>query len=164
MPPVVAAIAIGSNLGDRAAHIEFAFHALASLPGTRLLHRSSIRETEPVAVSHADPGDAYLNAAALIETTLTPRELLGALHEIERRAGRDRSAQPHGAARTLDLDLLTHGNAVLDDPGLVLPHPRLAGRLFVLEPLAEIAPSLAVPGTRRTVSQLLCELRSRCGV
>ncbi|MBX3406319.1 MAG: 2-amino-4-hydroxy-6-hydroxymethyldihydropteridine diphosphokinase [Phycisphaeraceae bacterium] len=158
-----AAIAIGSNLGDRAAHIAGAVAALAALPGTVILCRSEAIVTAPVGLpGGADPGGPYLNAAALLRTTLTPRELLSRLHAIERAAGRDRAAEiGRWGPRTLDLDLLLYDGQVIDEPGLRIPHPRMHERAFVLEPLAQIAPEFVVPTLGRTVAALLAALRER---
>jgi len=94
-----------------------------------------------------------------LETSLSPRDLLGSLLELERDFGRDRSASPHQGPRTLDLDLLVYGNETIDEPGLEVPHPRLHERRFVLEPLADLDPALVVPG-RGSVQVLLAELDS----
>lgn len=152
-----AAIAIGSNLGDRAAHVAGAFVALASIPGTVVLRRSEAIVTAPVGLpGGADPGGPYLNAAALIRTTIVPRELLSLLHAIERGAGRDRAAESaRWGPRTLDLDLLLYEDRVIDEPGLTVPHPRMHERRFVLEPLAQIAPDWVVPTFGLTVADLL---------
>ena len=153
--PVHAAVALGSNLGDRAANIELAVAALGTLPGCRVLASSAPVATAAVRVGAADPGGEYLNAAALVETTVDPRQLLGMLHEIEHRLGRDRARQPHGAARTIDLDLVLHGNTILCTPEIELPHPRLHDRAFVLAPLASIAPHMVIPTTGLTVLRQL---------
>jgi 2-amino-4-hydroxy-6-hydroxymethyldihydropteridine diphosphokinase len=145
----VVAIGIGSNLGDRHAHIAFARTRLESLLVNPRF--SSVRETDPVGVSGPQP--KYLNAVAVGTSAATPRALLGALLAIEQERGRAR-AYPN-APRTLDLDLLLAGDAIVEEPGLVLPHPRMAGRLFVLEPLAEIAPTLRHPQTGQTVEEML---------
>ena len=157
--PVTAAVALGSNVGDRAAHLGRALGAMAALPGTDVLHASVFFETAAVRVGTADPGGPYLNAAAVIETNLSPRELLAALHKIEAAQGRDRTL-PRGSPRPLDLDLLVYADRVINDGDLVVPHPRITERAFVLEPLAEIAPDLPVPPSGRTVAALLAELRS----
>jgi 2-amino-4-hydroxy-6-hydroxymethyldihydropteridine diphosphokinase len=143
--PVAAFVALGSNLGDRAAHLEHALAALAALPATRVVATSSVRETDPVGPPGQGP---YLNAVAELRTALAPRALLAALLAVERERGRDRSREVRFGPRTLDLDLLCWGTAVpggdrLDAPGLTVPHPRMHERAFVLEPLAELAPALA---------------------
>ena len=167
--PQRAAIALGSNLdsppplefspGDRAAHLAAARAAIAKLKGTVLLSASKNHETEPVGNAPGqDAGGMYLNAAVTIETTLSPRQLLDALLEIERTRGRDRAKEERWGPRTLDLDLLLYADRVIDEPGLVVPHPRLAERRFVLEPLAEVAWEWKVPGVLKSVGELLAEL------
>ncbi len=136
-------IALGSNLGDRGAEIEQALVEIASLPGTQLVARSSQYESPPL---QAGGGD-YRNAVAQVRTTLAPPALLHALLAIEARRGRVRRFV--NAPRTLDLDLLLHGTAEIASAELVLPHPRMHQRAFVLAPLAEIAPGLVVPGRGR---------------
>jgi 2-amino-4-hydroxy-6-hydroxymethyldihydropteridine diphosphokinase len=137
----VAYVALGSNLGDRRAHLEAAFAALAALPGTRLLARSSIFETPPF----GPPGQQdYLNASAALSTTLAPEPLLDALLAIEIERGRVR--RERWGPRTLDLDLLLHGETSLQTPRLTLPHPAMLGRAFVLAPLCQLAPELVVAG------------------
>ncbi|MEX2219872.1 MAG: 2-amino-4-hydroxy-6-hydroxymethyldihydropteridine diphosphokinase [Phycisphaerales bacterium] len=157
--PVDACIALGSNLGDREATLRRALVGIAVLPGTRLVAASGFLETAPV----GPPQPAYLNAAAHVATSLAPRELLGHLLRIEREHGRDRSRGGRWGSRPLDLDLLTHGETVMDEPGLTLPHPRLHERAFVLEPLAQIAPGLRIAGLGRTVAELLRDLRVASG-
>jgi 2-amino-4-hydroxy-6-hydroxymethyldihydropteridine diphosphokinase len=137
---VRAFVSVGTNLGDRAAHVAFAVRALARLDSTRVVALSPIFETDPVG---PPPQGPYLNAVIELATTLAPRALLAGLLAIERAAGRARGARD--AARTLDLDLLLYADQVLDEPGLVVPHPRLAARAFVLTPLAALAPDLAHP-------------------
>jgi 2-amino-4-hydroxy-6-hydroxymethyldihydropteridine diphosphokinase len=145
------AISLGSNLGDRRAHLDFAVSRLRS--SLAHLTVSRYRDTEPVGVPGPQP--AYLNAAAVGETTASAREILDTLMAIERERGRERPFQ--NAARTLDLDLILLGDQVVEDAGLVVPHPRFRDRRFVLEPLAEIAPELVDPVTGSTVAQLLAE-------
>jgi 2-amino-4-hydroxy-6-hydroxymethyldihydropteridine diphosphokinase len=156
VPQVTAAIALGSNLGDRHAHIAFAFDALSKLPGVQLTGRSSIIETAPVGPIPQGP---YLNAAAAILTTLNAADLLTHLLAIERLHGRDRNSEQRWGPRTLDLDLLLYGIQVISEDGLSVPHPRLHERLFVLEPLAEVLPGAVVPGLNKTVAILLAEAK-----
>ena len=151
---VIAAVTLGSNLGDRAAHLDFAIARLAALLDN--LKASRYYDTVPVGVSGPQP--IYLNAAAVGKTTLSARELLDGLLAIERERGRER---PHdNAPRTLDLDLILFGDAVIVEPGLVVPHPRFRERRFVLEPLAEVAAGLRDPVTGKTADQLLLDLRA----
>ena len=148
-------IAIGSNLGDRSAHIALARSQLARLPRTRLITFSRTYETDPL----GPPGQGkYLNAAAVLETELQPVELLDGLRDIERQAGRQRREK--WAARTLDLDLLLYDEQIIDTPDLKVPHPHMHERRFVLEPLAEIAPGAVHPQLNRTVRRLLEEQES----
>jgi len=148
---VLAALGLGSNLGDRRAHLESALLGLAERAEVRAV--SSFFETEPVG---GPPQGAYLNAAAVVETGFRPRELLDFAGELERRAGRVRGVR--WGPRTLDVDLLLCDELRLVEPGLILPHPRLAGRFFVLGPLAEVAGTWPVPGTGKTVEELLADL------
>jgi 2-amino-4-hydroxy-6-hydroxymethyldihydropteridine diphosphokinase len=138
---VRAAIALGANLASPEAQVLGAFDEIERLPGTRLLARSSLYRTAPVGNAHQP---AFINAAALVDTTLAPRALLDALLAIEHAHGRVRDL-PNGP-RTLDLDIIAYGDAVIDEPGLAVPHPRAHERAFVLAPLAEIAPGLGIPG------------------
>ena len=146
--PVFAAIALGSNLGDRRAHLDYAVSRLRSILQDILVSRYF--ETAPVDV----PGDqpAFLNGAVVGDTTLLPRELLSLLLAIEAERGRARPFA--GAARTLDLDLVLFGDHVIEEAGLVVPHPRFRDRAFVLKPLAEIAPNRIDPVTGKTISAL----------
>jgi 2-amino-4-hydroxy-6-hydroxymethyldihydropteridine diphosphokinase len=138
--PVDAYVGLGSNLGDRAAQIERALAELAALPMTTLFAHSSLYRSAPVDTG----GDDYFNAVAHLRTSLAPLELLHALQAIELAHGRERPFT--NAPRTLDLDLLLHGDAEVASDALTLPHPRLHERAFVLVPLSEIAPALVVPG------------------
>ena len=143
------AIALGSNVGDRRAHLDYAVTALRALLTNVAISR--YYDTVPVGVS--GPQAMFLNAAAVGETTLAPRALLEALLAIEQERGRER---PYlNAPRTLDLDLILAGDRVVEEPGLVLPHPRFRERRFVLEPLAAVAPELRDPVSGRTVAELL---------
>ena len=136
-------IGLGSNLGDRHARLASAFTALSGLPGTRLVARSSLYESAPL---EAGGGD-YLNGVARLRTTLAPFDLLHALQAIEAEAGRERPYP--NAPRSLDLDLLLHGERVVASESLVLPHPRLHQRAFVVLPLLELAPELRWRGGER---------------
>ena len=155
MDRVAVAIAIGSNLGDREAHVAFAFERLADLLIDGRF--SAIIETAPVDVQGAQT--PFLNAAAVGETGLSARALLDTLHAIECERGRERPYP--NAPRTLDLDLILFGDVALDEPGLVIPHPRFRERAFVLEPLAEIAPDFVDPVTGKTIASLLDAYRRR---
>lgn len=152
-------VSLGTNLGDRGAHLARALGALASLPGTRVAALSPIFETDPVG---PPPQGPYLNAVVELETSLAPRALLEALLAIERDAGRTRGARD--AARTLDLDLLLYGDRVIEEPGLVVPHPRLAERCFVLEPLVALAPALRHPTLGAALSALADRVRDPAAV
>jgi len=145
----IVAVSLGSNLGNRRAHLDFAISRLQSLLAN--LRVSRYRDTAPVGVPDHQP--LFLNAAAVGETAMTAREVLESLLAIERERGRERPFP--GAARTLDLDLVLFGDVVATEPDLIVPHPRFRDRLFVLEPLVEIAPDLVDPVTRRTVGDLL---------
>lgn len=140
---------LGSNLGDREAYLRRALDALG-VAGGRVLRVSSIRETEPVDVREQPK---FLNLVAEAETDLFPKQLLARTQQIERELGRARTL-PKGP-RTIDIDILLYGNLVMDTPELTIPHPRMAERLFVLEPLAELAPELRHPATHRTVREML---------
>jgi 2-amino-4-hydroxy-6-hydroxymethyldihydropteridine diphosphokinase len=153
----VAAIALGSNLasawGDREANLREAVKRVAQLGDVRGV--SSFYDTAPVGYT-AQP--RFLNAAMLLETGLEPMELMRALLEIERAMGRDRALVPAKGPRVVDLDLLLLGDVVSATPELTLPHPAMSERRFVLEPLAEIAPTMIDPFSARTVAELLARL------
>jgi 2-amino-4-hydroxy-6-hydroxymethyldihydropteridine diphosphokinase len=136
-------IGLGANLGDREATIRAALALLGAEPGISVVGVSRLRETDPVGFVDQP---RFLNGAAAVETTLGPRELLDRLLAIERRLGRRRGEGPRFGPRPIDLDLLLFGGEIVAEPGLRIPHPRLAERAFVLEPLAELAPDLVVPG------------------
>ena len=146
-------VGLGANLGDRERTLREAVSALAAEDGIEVVAVSALRETEPVGVGEQP---LYLNGAAELETTLAARELLGRLLALEQRFGRVRVLGEHGP-RTLDLDLLLYGDDMIEEAGLTVPHPRLHERRFVLEPLAELAPGLVVPG-RGDVESLLSGL------
>jgi 2-amino-4-hydroxy-6-hydroxymethyldihydropteridine diphosphokinase len=143
----LAYVGLGANLGDREGTIRA---AVADLPGVVAV--STLRETDPVGITDQP---RFLNGVAVLETELAPRELLDGLLAVERRLGRERGKR--WGPRTIDLDLLLYGDEVIDQTGLTIPHPRLHERRFVLEPLAELAPELVVPGHGR-VKDLLAKL------
>lgn len=153
---VRAYVALGGNLGDRRARLEAGFTALAALPGTHLAARSAYYETAPLGPAGQQD---YYNAVAALDTTLPPLDLLDALLTIERANGRER--RERWGPRTLDLDLLLHGDTLLHHPRLTLPHPALHTRAFVLVPLLDVAPDIVIGG--RGASRLLASLE-RSGV
>lgn len=150
------AIGLGANLGDARATLAWAVQQLAAHPAVQLQRVSSLYRTHPVDAEGPD----YLNAVALLTTSLEPQALLGLLQGLEQQAGRERPYR--NAPRTLDLDLLLYGQRVLNTDHLTLPHPRLHLRRFVLEPLAEVAPHLHVPG-QAPASSLCDRLRQQAG-
>jgi 2-amino-4-hydroxy-6-hydroxymethyldihydropteridine diphosphokinase len=156
-PP--AYIALGSNLGERRAHLEAALAALRETAGVRVVAVSPLFETAPVG---PPPQGPYLNAAVRLDTSLPAPALLARLHEIEASRGRERG-DSRDMARTLDLDLLLFGAAKLDAPGLVVPHPRLHERAFVLEPLRTIAAEVVHPILGESVDALASRARERMG-
>ena len=145
-------VGIGSNLGDREAHLSRAIDLLRAEEGIEVPAVSRLRETEPVGPVEQGP---FLNGVVQVTTELRPQALLERLLDIEQRLGRVR--RERFGPRTIDLDLLVYGDEIVDEPGLTLPHPRLHERRFALEPLAELAPGLVLPG-RGAVSALLAEL------
>ncbi|MNR78067.1 2-amino-4-hydroxy-6-hydroxymethyldihydropteridine pyrophosphokinase [compost metagenome] len=140
MTAVTAYIGIGSNLGDAEENVRYALHALDQLAATQVLAQSSLFRTAPIESS----GDDYINAVASIRTSLAPEELLQALLQLEQTRGRER---PYfNAPRTLDLDLLLYGDAIIASDTLTVPHPRMTSRAFVLIPLLQIDPFIQIPG------------------
>lgn len=137
----IAYVGIGANLDDPAGRVRGAFASLDALPESRLVKRSSLYRSEPQGY-RAQPD--FVNAVAELDTALAPAELLAALQGIEACAGRRRSFR--NAPRTLDLDLLLYGAERIDTRGLIVPHPRMHERAFVLMPLVEIAPHIDIPG------------------
>ena len=137
-------VALGSNVGDRAAHLAYARARLAALPRTRLLKESRVEETAPLGPV---PQGAYLNQMVLLETALEPAALLVHLHAIESERGRERRAEVRWGPRTLDLDIVRFGDRVVRDPELVIPHPELPNRPFWRRELAELE---AAPSPRPT--------------
>jgi len=151
-------LAMGSNLGDRRAHLERARAALGALPATRVTRMSPVYETAPVGPQEQGP---FLNAAIEIDTELTPRLLLAHTQRIEQAAGRAEPAERQAwGPRELDLDLLLFADRVLSQPGLAVPHPHLHQRWFVLKPLAELIPDRVPPGYTDTIQQMLEALES----
>ena len=142
-------IALGANLGDALATVQAAIEALRGLPHSQMIAASSLYRTAPVGLRNQPD---FINAVVSVETQLDARQLLDELFAIEARFGRRRSVP--NAPRTLDLDLLLHGDTISNEPHLTLPHPRMHLRAFVLAPLAEISSSLTLPA-HGTVEQLL---------
>lgn len=150
MPSVRAYIGIGSNLNNPVAQLQQAFQGLAELPASRLIARSPLYRTAPVGGPAGQPD--YVNAVAALDTALNPDELLTALQAMEIQQGRVRTVR--WGPRTLDLDVLLYGSLQRDDLRLILPHPRLHERAFVLYPLYDLAPDLMIPG-RGSLTELL---------
>ncbi len=155
MPPLPAAIALGSNLpspaGESRATVLAAIAAVGTFTKTRLVAASSLHETAPV--GPAGQGN-YINAAVRVETGLSARELLAHMLTVEQRFGRDRAREERWGPRTLDLDLILYGDALIDEPGLRIPHPRMHERAFVLVPLCEVWPDALHPVLKKTVRAL----------
>jgi 2-amino-4-hydroxy-6-hydroxymethyldihydropteridine diphosphokinase len=145
-------LALGSNIGDREANLREAANHLES-DEIHVLHRSSLYETAPQELLDQPP---FLNAVIEVETSLFPMQLLGRVRDIERSMGR-RRVTPKGP-RNIDIDILFYGRSVIATADLEVPHPRIAQRRFVLEPLAEIAPDFRHPATEKTAGEMLAEL------
>lgn len=155
-------IGFGSNVGDRADFCDRAVTLLSLLPHAQVTGLSRLYETEPVN-DGADPGDGwFLNGVVRLETDVAPRSLLMVLREIERSLGRDEADR--SGPRTVDLDILFYGRRVINEAGLIIPHPRLHQRRFVLLPLSELDPLLMHPTQQRTIAQLLGEVKDRSDV
>ena len=169
-PPVTsersatAFVALGSNLGDRDAHLEFAVRSLDALRNVAIAELSPVYETQPV----GPPQGPYLNAVVELQTTLPPKPLLEAMLEIESRAGRSRVPEDRASwgPRTLDLDLLLYADRLIREPGLEVPHPRLHERAFVLVPLCALAPELRHPRLGESIRCLEARLEEvdRAGI
>jgi len=134
-------VGLGANLGPREVTLLRAVDLLAAVDGVEVVAVSQLRETDPVGIVDQPP---FLNGAVAIDTSLAPRALLDVLLETERALGRVRAER--WGPRTIDLDLLVYGDQIVDEPGLRVPHPRLAERRFALEPLADLDPALEIPG------------------
>jgi 2-amino-4-hydroxy-6-hydroxymethyldihydropteridine diphosphokinase len=147
-------VGMGSNLGDRGGYLRRAIELLRVEPEVDVVAVSRVRETDPVDLLDQP---RFLNAVVQVETTLSARALLERLLAVEQALGRRRDG-PRFGPRTIDLDLLLYGDEVVEEPGLTVPHPRLAERRFALEPLHELDPGLVVPG-RGPVSDLLVALQ-----
>jgi 2-amino-4-hydroxy-6-hydroxymethyldihydropteridine diphosphokinase len=150
-PVATAYVALGANLGDARATLRWAMDALDALPQTRVTARSSLYRSAPVDAAGPD----FINAVVALETALDAADLLAQLHAIEHEAGRERPYR--NAPRTLDLDLLCHGDTVAQGAALTLPHPRMLERAFVLRPLAEIAPGEVTPAQLARVAGQVVE-------
>jgi 2-amino-4-hydroxy-6-hydroxymethyldihydropteridine diphosphokinase len=157
-PASQALIALGGNLGDVLAAFRLALRRLAEHGVEVAAVSSAYRTAALLAPGSQKPAPDYWNAAARLHTHLSPTDLLALLLRLEAQAGRERRPGARWQPRTLDLDLLTYDQFVLQEPTLTLPHPRLAERLFVLRPLADIAAGTTIPGTGRTVAELLARL------
>ena len=149
MSAVRAAIALGSNMQDPPAQVRRGFEEIAALPATRLVATSPLYRTDPVGYLDQAP---FVNACALVETDLAPRELLDRLLDLEQRHGRVRTIR--NGPRTLDLDIVVYGDRRVDEPGLCIPHPRAHERAFVLKPLADVWPEAKL-GDKGTARELL---------
>ena len=157
-PVTTVFVGLGSNLGARRRQIEGATRALGETSHVRVVRVSPLIETEPVGGPADQP--MFLNGVLEAETTLSARVFLARLQAIEARFGRDRTREVRNGPRTLDLDLLIYGDEEIRERDLIVPHPRLGERVFVLEPLAAIAPGRTLAGSGSTVSQRLDELRT----
>lgn len=136
-------LALGGNVGDSRATLDRAVRALSDADGIRVVARSSDYKTPPWGVTDQPP---FINLCLAIDTTLPPRQLLARIQEIERTLGRDRANEQRWGPRTVDIDIIAYGDLSLDEPGLILPHPRLYERAFVLMPLSEIAGNAEIAG------------------
>lgn len=154
---VEAGFSLGSNLGDRLGFLRAARDRLAAVPGARLVAQSPVYETDPVGVKPEYRDLKYLNAVVVIAAPMDAPAWLGALSAIELDLGRRRGDDRY-APRTIDIDLVYHGDAAVEGGGLVVPHPRWAQRLFVVRPLADVRPALVLPGNGRSVGDTVAAL------
>lgn len=150
-----ACLSIGSNMGEKAAYLEFAIRSLATDSRIRNMRVSDLFETEPYGYTEQD---TFLNGAIMLDTLYTPEELLDVLHEIEQGAGRERMI--HWGPRTLDLDIIFFEDEIRTEPELILPHPDMQNRTFVLEPLAQLCPGKVHPVLHKTILEMLKELQA----
>jgi 2-amino-4-hydroxy-6-hydroxymethyldihydropteridine diphosphokinase len=151
------ALSLGSNLGDRLGFLRTAREQVSHLPGVKLVASAPVYETEPVATAPEHQDKPYLNSIILIESKMNPETLTSKLHEIEKSAGRMRSAI-RNEPRCLDIDIIYAGTLTITTSSLTIPHPAWAGRRFVVQPLADLRPDLVVTGQQLTVRQLLLAL------
>ncbi len=149
-------LSLGSNRGNRMGHLRQAVRRLAALPGLQVLAKSRVYDTEPVDVPEDFRNRTFLNAVVIVEWPGSVRDLLAATRGIEKAAGRKPGVR--NGPRPLDIDILYAGSCTVNEPDLVVPHPRWSVRRFVLEPLAGVRPDLAPPGSRRTVREALAAL------
>ncbi len=150
-------LGLGSNQGDRVGAIQQAIRLLTDHDEIRLLSASSLYETEPVDFKDQE---WFVNAAVAIDTSLSPEELLAVCQEVERKLGRVRDGVPSKGPRTIDIDILFYGDLVMNEPDLVIPHPRIHQRAFMLVPLLEVNSRIVHPVLKRTVEQLHADLEA----
>lgn len=156
--PETVYLGLGTNVGDRGAHLKEAMLALASHPEIQVTAVSQVYETEYVGPGTQDP---YLNACVELATSLSPRVLLAVLKGTEERQGRQRDG--HMKPRTIDLDILMFGNRVMESEGLIVPHREMRERAFVMEPLAELAPTVKFPDSGETIASVCAKIRRKSG-
>ena len=150
-------LSLGSNVGDREAHLQQAAAAVARLPDLQIIAQSPIYETEPVDVAEEYKDLPFLNAVLVVEAGQQAEDVSTAVHDIEARMGRKRGLD-RNAPRPIDIDIIFAGKEMIDDEDLTVPHPRWAQRRFVVQPLADIRPDLLLPGSEQTVGQVLLSL------